>query len=201
MMIKHFFSIAEAISTLFFPHAEVIIHDLKTGRIAAIYHPLSKRKVGDESLIEDIDDVQELPNIFPVYTKQNWDGRKIKSISATLRDEKGDPIGLLCINLDLTKWEDFHHYLGTWLESGIQSQPAVLFKDDWREKINQYVSNDLAEEGIELKHLSKDKKKALVAALHKEGAFQAKNAASYIADVLDLSRATIYNYLKGNNNE
>jgi predicted transcriptional regulator YheO len=49
-----------------------------------------------------------------------------------------------------------------------------------------------------LKLLNKEKKKALVVALHREGAFTAKNAANYVADVLDLSRATIYNYLKEN---
>jgi len=32
--------------------------------------------------------------------------------------------------------------------------------------------------------------------LKKEGAFETKNAASYVADVLQISRATVYNYLK-----
>ena len=44
--------------------------------------------------------------------------------------------------------------------------------------------------------LSKDKKQELIKALYREGAFKAKNAATYVADVLHLSRATIYNYLR-----
>lgn len=194
--INAYSSTAEAISLLFYPHVEVILHDLSSGLIAAIYNNFSKRKIGDESLLDEIKDYNEFPNVFPVYIKTNWDGRKIKSISSTLRDQKGKAIGLLCINLDLSKWEEFQHFLGTWLSNVTQTQPPELFKDDWREKINSYVSAYLAQLGTTLKLLDKEKKKALVLVLHKEGAFKAKNAASYVADILNLSRATIYNYLK-----
>lgn len=193
--LKDFFSVAEAITVLLQPHAEVVIHDLKTGKIAAIYNNFSKRKVGDESLIEELPDYNKLPDVFPVYTKMNWDGRKIKCSTATLRDKNKAPVGLLCINLDVSKWEEFRHLLEQW--SSVQSdQPEVLFKDDWREKINLYVSDYLQKEGTTLKMLSKHKKRDLIQALHREGAFKAKNAAIYVAEVLDLSRATIYNYLR-----
>lgn len=194
MDLNLYFPIAEAISLLLHPHAEVVLHDLKTGLISGIYNNFSKRKVGDESLLEEY---EEFPDVFPVYLKTNWDGKKIKSVSATLRDSKKKAIGLLCINLDLTKWEELHQFLEGWLNHATHPQSSLLFKDDWREKINSYVSDYLTKAGTTLKLLSKDKKKALVLALHKEGAFKAKNAASYVADVLDLSRATVYNYLKG----
>lgn len=196
-----YFSTAEAVSLLFYPYAEVVLHDLKTGLIAAIYNNFSKRKVGDESLLEEIKSYNNFPNVFPVYLKTNWDGRKIKSISSTLRDKKGKAIGLLCINLDLSKWEECYQFLETWLNNITQPSPPELFKDDWREKINSYVSAYLAREGTSLKLLDKEKKKNLVLALYKEGAFKAKNSAHYIADVLDLSRATIYNYLKVNKHD
>ncbi len=77
----------------------------------------------------------------------------------------------------------------------------MLFKDDWREKINSYVSEYLKQKRIALKALSKTEMQDLVRALHREGAFQAKNAASYAADILDISRATIYNYLKNRFNK
>lgn len=200
-ILKIYFSIGEAISLLLYPHAEVVLHDLNTRLIAAIYNSFSKRKVGDESLLEEIENFKEFPDVFPVYLKTNWDGRKIKSVSATLRDLEGKAIGLLCINLDLTKWEEFQHFLDGWLNGGIQPQPVVLFKDDWREKINAYVSGYLTRAGTSLKQLDKEKKKNLVLALHQEGAFKAKNSAHYIAEVLNLSRATIYNYLKDIKND
>lgn len=198
--LKSYSPIAQAITLLLHPHGEVVIHDLKTGKIAAIYNNFSKRRVGDESLLEGLADDSDLPDVFPVYTKTNWDGTTIKSTSATLRDKKEKPIGLLCINLDVSRWEEFRHLLDQWLSNQNQhNQPEILFKDDWREKINLYVSEYLKKEGTVLKLLSKEKKQDLIKALYQEGAFKAKNAATYVADVLDVSRATIYNYLRLSN--
>jgi D-arginine utilization repressor len=150
--LKDYFSVAQAITTLLQPHAEVVIHDLTTGKIAAIFNNFSKRSVGEDSLIEELTDYTSLPDTFPVYTKINWDGRKLKSSTATLRDKNNHPVGLLCINLDLSKWEEFRYLLNQWV--GIQSeQPEVLFKEDWREKINLYVSDYLEKQNLKLRTL------------------------------------------------
>lgn len=192
-----FAPVAQAVALLLHPHAEVVLHDLASGCIAAIYNNLSKRKPGDESLLEDVDDLMVLPDVFPRYFKTNWDGRRMKSVTATIKDLKGKPQGLFCINLDLSKWVEMQQFILTFVQnlSG-ESLPEVLFKDDWREKINSYVTDYLKRECQTLKSLTSTQKKALVCALREDGAFQAKNAAAYIADVLGLSRATVYNYLR-----
>jgi predicted transcriptional regulator YheO len=200
--LKHYFAIAEAISTLFYPHVEVVIHDLRTGCIVAIFNNFSKRKVGDESLLSE--DLSRLPDIFPPYTKVNWDGRKLKSVTATVKNQNNTPIGLFCINFDISKWKAMHHLIGEWIQLPADiEKPEVLFEDDWRERINTYVSNYLQKQGISIAVLAKDrsKKKELVHILHAAGAFKAKHAASYVAEVLCLSRATIYNYLATQGNQ
>ncbi|WP_371923148.1 helix-turn-helix domain-containing protein [Legionella sp. 27cVA30] len=55
----------------------------------------------------------------------------------------------------------------------------------------------LIEEGSKLTFdtLNRKEKKALVIHLHRVGAFSGKNSAQYIAEILNVSRATIYNYL------
>ncbi|MBN9377666.1 MAG: hypothetical protein BGO14_11265 [Chlamydiales bacterium 38-26] len=189
--------VAQAISMLLHPYAEVVLHNLSTGRIAAIYNNLSKRKVGEESLLEDIVDLTKLPDVFPLYSKINWEGKKMKSVTATLRDSKGMPFALFCINLDLSKWEEMHQFILGWMGGlDTKEQPDVLFKNDWKEKINAFVTDYLQKEGLSLKTITKEQKKELVRTLHLKGAFQAKKAASYAAEVLEISRATIYNYLR-----
>lgn len=183
--------VAEAISLLLFPHAEVVIHNLKTGKIFAIFNNVSKRKVGDDSLIDDFETDKD---VIPVYFKVNWDGRKMKCVTAILR-EKGVPVGLLCVNLDISKWEEMHAFILEQIMPAAE-KPSFLFKSDWRENINAYVSNYLKEHALRLESLDKGEKKKLILTLQKEGAFESKNAAAYIADVLQISRATVYNYLK-----
>ncbi len=187
--------IAEAISLLLAPHGEVVIHNLKTGKIAAIFNNFSKRKVGDDSLLDEMGDISQAEDVFPPYFKDNWDGRKTKSVSVVLRGDHDKPIGLLCINLDISKWEQMHHFIRDFIESKVE-KPEVLFKNDWREKINIYVLNYLKERGLRFESLDRGEKQKLLLALQKEGAFETKNAASYVAQVLQISRATVYNYLK-----
>ena len=187
--------IGEAISLLLFPHAEVVIHDLKTGCIGGIFNNLSKRVVGDESLLDEVKQLSDTQDVFPPYFKINWDGMKMKSVTAVLRNQRGKAIGLLCVNLDISKWEEMHLFILDLIKPATE-MPDFLFKNDWREKINIYVSSYLKQHALRLESLDKAEKKKLLLALHNEGAFDTKNAASYVADVLQISRATVYNYLK-----
>ena len=194
--LKCYRPVAEAISMLLFPHAEVVLHDLKTQCIAAIYNSFSKRRVGDESLLDEMHELSSDEDVFPPYFKTNWDGRKMKSVTAVLKNQTGKPVGLLCINLDISKWEELHHFILDLIRPATE-MPEFLFKNDWREKINLYVTSYLKQHALRLESLDKAEKQKLLLALHKEGAFETKNAAAYIADVLQISRATLYNYLKG----
>ena len=109
--LAHYKPIGEAFSLLLFPHAEVVIHDLKTGCINAIFNNFSKRAVGDESLLDEVKLLPHTQDIFPPYFKINWDGRKIKSVTAVLRNQRSEAIGLLCVNLDISKWEEMHLFI------------------------------------------------------------------------------------------
>ncbi|MFI5342893.1 MAG: PAS domain-containing protein [Chlamydiales bacterium] len=50
-------------------------------------------------------ELSESQDLFPPYFKTNWDGRKVKSVTAVLRNQTKKPVGLMCINLDISKWE------------------------------------------------------------------------------------------------
>jgi D-arginine utilization repressor len=195
-VIKNFLPTAEAIQRLLHPYAEVVIHDIKHNKIAAIFHPFSKRRVGDASLLTS-EEMNGLDDCIGPYEKLNWDGNKLKSISSVIRDENGHAIGLLCINLDISKLIKINQEMLAFIQGGpLISQPTPLFKDDWQEKINQYVHAYLQERHLNLESLTRDEKKALIEHLNKIGAFTGKNAAAYVAQIIGISRATVYNYLR-----
>lgn len=187
--------IAEAIGLLLFPHAEVVIHDFKTKCIGYLFNNFSKRKIGDTSLLDEMENLSAVQDLFSPYFKVNWDGRKMKSVSVVLKNSAKKPIGLLCINLDVSHMQQMHHFILDFIEAKVE-QPEFLFKNDWREKINVYVTNYLQERGLCLDTLTRAEKRTLLRLLVKDGAFETKHAAVYIADVLHISRATVYNYLK-----
>ena len=195
--LDNFRAIADAIATLFFPHAEVVLHDLRTQKIDYIANNLSKREIGGDAALEDMlsEDISER-NIGP-YEKLNWDGQKIRSLSSVLRDSNGHPMAVLCINLNISLFENAKAALDLFLSpSKLIPQPDSLFRDDWQERINTFLHNWLRERQLGLSVLTREHKRELVLALHAEGAFKGKSATNYVANVLNMGRATVYKHLK-----
>jgi predicted transcriptional regulator YheO len=190
-------AIADAIATLFFPHAEVVLHDLRTQQVDYIANNISKRAIGDDAALEDmLSGAVDERNIGP-YEKLNWDGQKIRSMSTVLRDASGTPIAVLCINLNISLFETAKQALDLFLSSSkLIPQPDALFRDDWQERINSFLHGWLRQRQLGLNLLTREHKRELVEALHAEGAFKGKSAANYVANVLNMGRATVYKHLK-----
>jgi predicted transcriptional regulator YheO len=187
---------AEAIARLLAPHAEVVLHDLAKGKILYIANCFSKRRSGDSSLTEFADLDLSQPVIGP-YAKTNWDGRRLKSVSAVILGPRNKPIGLLCINQDMEAFSRAAEQLAS-LVSMPSSVPAAttMFPADWREAVNNRVGTFLKERSVTLAGLSADDLNALLGALNRGGMFQIRHTVNYVASILGISRATLYQRLK-----
>ncbi len=195
-MLSRYHTIADAITLLFSPYAEVALHDLASQKLVYISNNRSQRELGEDSNLSELQGDQGLQVIGP-YLKRNWDGSQLRSISAVLRDDNDAPIGLLCINLDITVLESAKAALEVFLGgNALQPQPDVLFQDDWQERINTFIHQWLQQRQQTLGTLNGAGKRAMVEALYHQGAFKGKNAAGYVAKILGIGRATVYNYLK-----
>ncbi len=190
---------AEAFARLLHPFAEVVVHDLSKDQIEAIYNPLSRREVGDNSYLDRID-FHDSETIIGPYAKTNWDGRPMKSISIVIRNQLGVAEGFLCVNMDVSAFTTANQLLQLFLKNNSELPEAsqCLFKEDLYEKINVYVQKFCQERQVSLEALSREEKREIISALSEDGAFDGKNAAIYIGRVLGISRATVYNYLKEN---
>ena len=195
-LLSRYAHLADSIAKLFFPYAEVVIHDLAEQRVRYLANNLSRREIGDESGLEDIERTIADRFVGP-YEKLNWDGRRMRCVSSVLFDDNGQALGVMCINFNIAVFEDMHNMLGMLLKgAGLVEQPAELFRDDWQERINTFMHGWLQQRQLALNGLGREQRRELVAALYAEGAFQGKSATHYIANVLGLGRATVYKYLK-----
>jgi len=191
-MIKNYIPLCKAIVTLMTPLVEVVIHDIKSGTIYAKYGNLSKRNPGDPSLIDN-EGLQEQINEV-VYPKLNFDGRIIKSISVPINDGN-NIIALICINCDVSIFNQIKNIANEFLAVK-EKQPVEIFKNDWQERLHVAVNQIIQEEKYEYNTLTNPQKKYLVRKLFTAGAFSEKNAANYVASILKIGRATIFNYLR-----
>jgi D-arginine utilization repressor len=190
-------AIADAIASLLKPHAEVVLHDLERGAIFHISGGHSLRQPGDPSLTEVEDVVASKCQVFGPYAKTNVDGRKMRSVSATISDCSGFPIGLFCINLDVSVFEAMRSLSRDFLcFADTEAKPSVLFETDWQEEVNDIVGQFLFDHRLSLNSMTAEHRASLTALLDARGLFEIRNAVPYISKVLNLSRATLYKTLK-----
>ncbi|WP_374729962.1 helix-turn-helix transcriptional regulator [Caballeronia temeraria] len=195
-LLARYAHIADSITTLFFPYAEVVIHDLSDQTIAYLSNNLSKREIGDDSALEDVEETARDRLVGP-YEKLNWDGRRMRCVSTALFDDAGHAAGVMCINFNIAAFEEMRSTLDLFLRgAGVVAQPVELFKDDWQERINTFLHGWLRERQIALNSLTRDHRRELVEALHAQGAFKGKSSANYVAKVLGMGRATVYKHLR-----
>lgn len=195
---KQYEPLIQAVVELFHPFVEVAVHDLEQGAVVAIYHNISQRKVGEPSPLKELKvEIKDFPDFFSPYYKQNWDGRALKCTSITMRNKKGIPIGLICINADVSVLQDGCKVLEAFLKiKGTAGNPIEIFGSECESQAEGVIEQFLDEKHLSLNHLSRDQKKELVQRLYRKGVFNFKNAAPFIAKKLNTSRASIYNHIK-----
>ncbi len=194
MILTPYISIAHSFVRLLAPLAEVVIHDIATNSICFIDGHLSSRKVGDPSFL-DIDNKcleQQIDQV--VYPKVNFDGKLIKSVSLPIKDNDCI-IAVMCLNVDVSVFSQMQQLAQAFLLPSTK-QPDTLFKNDWQEKVHQSLYQWLSEHHLKIESLTNAQKKRVVQEMYAQGAFHEKRAADYIASILGLSRASVFNYLR-----
>tara|TARA_R110000787_G_scaffold99840_9_gene204616 strand:+ start:30935 stop:31588 length:654 start_codon:yes stop_codon:yes gene_type:complete len=188
------FAVADGIAVVFAPYAEVVVHDLATESIAHIANPISRRAPGDPSQLEDIEfDVSQ--DLVGPYVKTNWDGRRLKCISIVLTDQE-KAIGLFCINVDVSQFDQIRIALDGFLGTKPRTDDVqALFVHDWHERINEFIAHWCSENDVRIADIDRPARRQLILALKESGALEQRRAPAYIARILSVSRATIYNEL------
>jgi len=188
--------VCEVVAALLAPHAEVVVHDLATDRILAIWNAFSGRRPGDSSLLAELPESWETAPVQGPYAKTGRDGGQLSAVSAVLRDEDGTPRGLLCVNLDRSPLLDLRAALDELFAPRV-AQPPELFERDWREAINDHVEAFVREYAHgDRRRLTREQRLELVRGLDAAGLFAVRRAADHVASATRLSRATVYALLK-----
>lgn len=201
-----FIPFVKGLAETFGSNCEVVLHDLtdlQHSIIAIENGHVTGRNIGspmtEASLKLYVNDKVDEDNIN--YTGKSADGRVLKSSTMFIKDEKGKVLGCLCINFDITELVGVQRVMNELMKvSG--TDVGVKLADSGEEVINivSSVLKDIVNETIQnngkpIIYLSKEEKVGIVEILDQKGAFLIKGAIDYVAEVLCVSRYTIYNYL------
>lgn len=201
ILIREAKKIVHALGKMFAPCCEVVLHDLRkpSNAIIAIECPLSGRKIGEpttEMGLERIKNpkfpevVQNYPNTFP-------DGRKVKSTSIGIKNNKGKCIASICLNMDISLFSTFNQLFNqlTSLESNRLALRETL-RSRTSDDLEQIIEKFAVENNTQPRALSPQQRKKLVELLANTGMLQLRGAPSIVAKMLGITRASIYNLLK-----
>ncbi len=199
-ILNSYFVMAETIAGTFGSDCEVVIHDLSKPESSVVYvanGTVTKRKVGQpfDHLVKQVllnknfKDDRMLNYMF-----ETPDGKKIKSSSALIRDEKGDVIGMLCINYDITLYQNLQQKINGFLLTSEEEKESEKDVDQSVMKvIDELILKIIGQEDV--KNMSRKKSVEIVRFMDEKGIFLVKGAMDKVAALMGVSKVTIYSYL------
>ena len=132
-----------------------------------------------------------------VYFSKNKKGEPLKSTTIAIRGEDNRIIGLICINMYLnTSLEDFITSLIPEERSKTITSSQENFAANTNELIGTTLENVREAVFSDNSILPSNKNKKIVEELNKKGIFRLKDAVIIVADLMGVSKNTIYMHIR-----
>jgi len=186
------------------PKCEIVLHDLKKeygNTIADIRNGhISGRKIGDAGgewgfevaagMVKNGDRYNKI-----IHTK---DGKIIRSSTVFFRNSAGDPIGSVCINMDITDSARCEEFLRTFNmcdpAERLSTKTTDLFADV-NELLDDMINEAVATVGVAPEDMSREEKILAISYLDQKRAFLISKSSERVCERLNISKFTFYNYL------
>lgn len=193
--------IADAIYHTFGQHCEVAVHDMANPNRSLVHiagnvtgrstgSPITNFGLKLVSLQEKGEDVHGYQTKFK--------DKSVVSSTVCIKDDESKIIGFLCINFDITKLQQAKNAI-----VGYGLQHSDLFEDAHESladltvaTVESAINDVLAEMKKDPRLMTGRERLAFIRRLHDHKFFSMKGAVVEVAQVLGVSRYTIYNYLK-----
>ena len=179
-------------------NCEVVVHDLRrpeSSIIAIANGHITGRSVGDtlDALGFELLKQQPASDLLNYRTKTK-DGKVLRSSSVFLRDDSGQVFGALCINADVSGLVQVQQ----WLQESIGPSSSTVdesFEHTVDEVLEKLLQSAISAIGKDPADLTREDKVAIVSYLDSKGAFLVRYSVDRVAELLKLTKYTIYNYL------
>lgn len=192
--------IAKAIALALGDQCEAVVHD-KDRRIAFIANGyISGREVGqvmEGSVFDYFQDIVGENGGTAVRLTRKEDGELHKSTTMMFFDENGDYEAMLCFTVNLTALNQARKILDSIMnvlpfEDKVVSGTDLSISDYTHLVISDIIKNVGKPSTLGPKEI----KLRIIRMLEEKGVFQLKDSVPQVCEMLDISQATLYNYLR-----
>ncbi len=215
-LLKPYASLVEYLGFVLGPSYEVVLYDIENKDMSIV--AIANGFISGRSLFDPITDKnlklldkikEDNKNFYVNYNSYSRDGKRLRGSSFYIKNEKGDLVGILCINFDDSKYVELTHDI-----LGLCHPDALLSKNSYEQIDDHYYDEDTEHYGksitdiaknivlstiehkkIPIEDMTKDDKIKIVTELNSKGVFLLKGAISAVAKLMNTSDATLYRYL------
>ena len=200
LLLREAEKIAHAVGRMFPGLCEVVLHDLRdpAQAVRALEGSLSGRTVGDPATELGLARIAdpEFPDVLQNYPNRFPDGRPAKSTSIGIRNGRGEYVAALCLNLDVSLLGSAARALTRLSRTDDPAPLAESLRARTGDELRALVEDYATARGHTPRSLPAAAKKDLVRSLKARGFLELKNAVPSLTDLLGISRASVYNYLR-----
>jgi len=208
--LKKYIPLIKTIAEMFGKKCEALIHDFSNPQhsIVAIENgQVTGRKIGDPitdfalSVWKKNGHEDKKTDRIVNYKTKSKDGKILKSSTVFIRNNQKKIIGCICINYDITIHSMFHKVMDEFcttvdLDKEKSEKGIETFTSDVNEVLKNIIQEAIEKIGKPVSLMQKEDKLRVVKIADKKGAFLIKEAITQVAKEINVSRFTIYNYLK-----
>ena len=213
--LQQYVTIVEFLGKTLGPDYEVVLQDLNPEHqaiVAIANGHISGRQVGspltDASLQMLTSKAYESNDFLCNYRGIAVNGHVLRSSTMFIKDDKGTPIGFLCINFDDSRYRTFAQQVLSLChpnpffqaqerpeeEEGPLPRPET-FRNSTEAVTQDAIAHELERLGVPAERLTSEERLHVIAALEESGIFLLKGAVKDVAAGLGCSQASVYRYL------
>ncbi len=202
-ILKSYEAVVDGLASLIGTYCEIVLHsldDLNKSAIKIANGENTGRKVGSPitdlalQMLRDIEGSKG--NFSRSYFTRAKGGVLMKSITIAIRNSDDRIIGLLCININLDV--PLSQVLQAFMpkDEAQEAVSTVNFASDVDELVDQTVEFTVEEINADKSVANNIKNRQIVMDLYDKGIFDIKDAINRVADRLNISKHTVYLYIR-----
>ncbi|OOR98078.1 hypothetical protein B0187_09770 [Haemophilus paracuniculus] len=198
-ILASYFPVVDGIAALLGEHCEIVLHSLEFLEHSAIYiangHN-TDRKIGSPLTDKALQSLHQMKtdSVSKPYFTRSKGGVLMKSITIAIRNAKQHVIGFICININLDV--PASQFLSAFIAPQESENSAVNFASSVEDLVAQTIDNTIEEVMADRQIANNNKNRQIVISLFEKGIFDIKDAINQVADRLDISRHTVYLYIR-----
>lgn len=193
-------AVVEGVSALIGDHCEIVLHsleDLEHSAICIANGHNTNRQEGSpitDRALQSLHNMKTDSVSKPYFTRAKSNGL-MKSVTIAIRNQHQRIIGLLCININLDV--PVSQFIRSFIPPASQGETSnVNFASSVEELVAQTMEKTIEEVTTDRLVANNNKNRQIVVSLFEKGIFDIKDAINLVAERLDISRHTVYLYIR-----